>query len=267
MNRALVGLVLILAAVLAGLVWRDQVQKKRSLVRNTETLFNNMELSEISELNLELPSGRVSFSFNGQHWVFKHHPKVRANAVYLDVLLQTLLKTGVGTLVSENAADHEQYGLGSSARVIIARDAAGRELTRLYVGKPAGDFRSTYVRLRDETKVRFVTADLIPLTSRATWADTSVWQVPESGVTRAALKIGTEERVWHEQFPGELLDLHASDVSFESCDVQNSEVTIQIDVEGVAIQLGIDMEGRAIYQDVCYLFSQAAIDKLKALKP
>jgi len=109
---------------------------------------------------------------------------VERNQKYAQKLLDTLQTTPRGNEVSSDVEKHPQFHLDARARVVVLKDAHGTELGRLYVGKPDPSYRSTYVRLLDNPRVHFVTADLVPMLSRVTWADRTVWRIPEPEITQ-----------------------------------------------------------------------------------
>lgn len=262
-----VGLALGLVALLWWLRAREQAQKDRNYQQFQAPILN-VNPETIDALALELPSERITLKRDGERWVMPHRGGMAANPVYVSSLLDALLTTPKGSVVSRDPAAHKRYELDAKARVIIATDAENNELGRIYVGKSGGNVRTTYIRLRDEPEVRFVAADLIPLTSRASWADHQVWNISTSAVTSYTLiKQGVSQQFepgsdGYEALPSAWLNLVAKQVVWP-CPEQSSDHELIIHIDQVTMRLELwktdQWYAKRPNQAYCYVMADEAM--------
>jgi len=180
MNRTTQWLALALL-LLTGLWWGQHTVRNRQRLRmqkeRLKPLVDGINESSICFIELELPGEVVHLKRRLQQWVLPDHQGNPANPVYTKMLLETILNTPRGDVVTKDVGKHPQFHLDGQARVIKLFDCQENELGRLYVGKPIEGYRGTYVRLQGQPDVHLVMSTLIPVISRSTWLDRTIWHM------------------------------------------------------------------------------------------
>ncbi len=270
--------ILVLLSLLMLYAWlrqADQRQQEKDFSDFQEPLLVGIDEADIAEISLELPQGRETIRLVDGKWRLPFHDNHLANDLYVQLLVDTLLTTPRGSIISENVNSHKKYGVDAQARVIIVKDKNSVELSRIYVGKPGLDHRSTYVRLRDKPEVRFVTIDLIPITSRSTWADTYVWRMVPSSIQGISIRAGNEWRHWKRDqdsisLPNNIVELKAANILWQKCAVPaEPQFEVLVDVGAQPMQLSIwrdDLwKGSRSDASICFLFSDGFVEILQTL--
>lgn len=204
-KRLIVGVatLIALAVLLVAVDITRNRRRAKEFHAHHSPLLPDVAWDRVDEIDLELPDALVTLKNKNGQWVLPEHDDYPANPIYVRALLDTLKNTPRGSEVSRDVSKLARFQLDAQARVVILRDAEGTELGRLMVGKPDPSYRSTYVRLLDDPTVRFVTADLVPMLSRVTWADRTVWRVPIGSITRIeSAEVGHRgARTWQRTHP------------------------------------------------------------------
>lgn len=296
MNRTVITLAaacVLLTLAYLGILWQKRRQHHQLHLRSLP-LLGDIQRETVSGIELELIGEAVRLKKKGNTWVLSDYGNFPANPTYVNMLLDTLSTTPQGDIITDDVSQHAQFDLAGRARVIKLFDAQEREIHRLYVGKHHKTYRATYVRLRDDPVVRFVTADLIPVISRPTWADRWLWRVPASAITRIHAEPWfhgfqleqTGPALWQWVDPqGQITPLSAPDALIQplaqfqasfvkfNCfpDASNKQAEITLDASGVRMVLNLFQDdtgnwlGTRDHPGACYVIAESTVACLQQL--
>jgi hypothetical protein len=127
-------------------------------------------------------------------WRIKEKQSYPADTAQVRGLLLKLLSS---ILMEAKTADESRYprlGLDEASAVRIGmRDAGGRELFALYVGKTSQEREATYVRKEGQTQAYLASSLLDASTDAMSWADSKPFALPEGTVARVGIALPGKE--------------------------------------------------------------------------
>lgn len=112
-----------------------------------ERLFPKLVPDAVVQLDLRRDRGDVRLVRGASGWVVASEDDALADETMVRTALVAMAGLAPGPVVSENAANHVDFGVaGGEAIEVVARDAAGTELARFVLGTTTSDWRGAYVR-------------------------------------------------------------------------------------------------------------------------
>ncbi len=144
MKKNLVFLLLAIAVLVAILF----VQKQKG-VQDAKAMFalDSTQRSSVQTIKVVKANDSATLHLMGNEWVIASD-SFPADTAKVNKLLGTIYKLEDKEIVSKNPAMAKEFGLDSTeAKQVVLKDAAGKELVKVEIGKTAGtDYSSTYWR-------------------------------------------------------------------------------------------------------------------------
>lgn len=283
-----IRLALVVLIVLAAATWivKTQMDDRQNSTQKQEQelLFPQLSAAAIQKIELELGATKVNLEKRKDKW-WVRQPEFPANPLFVDMLIEGILKTPRGTELSNDVAKHDQFELGGRAWVIRLFDASGKELTRIYVGKSDATYRGTYIRLQEDATVHYVPVAYGVFLRRPSWFDRTIWQVPLKAVQAFQLEgpdgflLTRSENGFlnpdtHREWPFDapeikaLLHFQATDIRFENCPTQ-ADVRFGVQIEGQWMWCNLSQHGETWLgsrdsTSPCYVLANELLKRLEA---
>lgn len=172
------------------LLWQSTDNKKPE-----PKLFPHLSKEDIHGIILEMGSERVHLEKLHGTWLLKKH-QFPANKTYMEMLLEGILDTPLGTKSTDNVDIHKKFELEGRAWEIKILDKDQSVLERFYVGKYDPSYRGTYIRLHQDPTIRYVPIAYHVFMRRPTWADRTLWQFPESQLEQISWQRDKKTTTW-----------------------------------------------------------------------
>jgi len=165
---AFLSVILVLVAVLV-------VQQKPQSTTQTLPSFNTFKISDVTQVALK-KHGEVIM--HGKHveeeWLSISaikEPAVKLQTAVIEQLLHDLQSMQIKRVVSHQAENHDAFAV--NAQQVTLKNEQGEVLLDVFVGKPAKDLISTYIRFAGQDEVLTVDKILTWQVKRtaASWLD------------------------------------------------------------------------------------------------
>ncbi len=154
--RNIVYVVVILALIGGWIAQQAPIATSQTL-----PVLPTFKLEDVAQFEL-VQQGKVLIQARYEHqkWLLLQAAEpAYLKAAVVEQLLRDLQTMSPKRVASNKAEHHGRFDVSDSDVSVLLSDHHGKELLHLFVGKPATDLRSTYVRLATEDTV--VTVDKI----------------------------------------------------------------------------------------------------------
>lgn len=173
-------------------------------------LISGKTLDSAHYLVINTPNGAYSLKrIKGNAWVLPDKNNFPADNRYVDALFKVLSQIQLNEPAEINA---EAAGFVDVTRQIQILDEQGHSLLQLQIGNTSDNYRAAYIR-DHSGNIHWVEADIFPAVSRITWADRTVWRLPESTLSGLVIRtpettvnlVATQNHRWQEETTQKLL--------------------------------------------------------------
>jgi len=140
LNWGLAALVVVLVAAEVGL------ERGEPAPREVGRLFPELFADRAARIELAGGGEPLEIVLEGQTWVLSGHHDFPARPEQVERLLRALTSLTTLDLLSEDAASHDEYGVGADARRVSIWDGSGELLAGLVQGADVPTGNASYVR-------------------------------------------------------------------------------------------------------------------------
>lgn len=112
----------------------------------------NFQLEQVADFNIQVNGqSRVQGKRDGDYWLLATDPTVHLQTTVVGQLLHDLQSMSVKRVASNNKEQQTRFAVNEAQ--VILKNGQGKVLLDVFVGKPATDLRSTYIRLAQQDSV------------------------------------------------------------------------------------------------------------------
>ena len=201
----LLGIFVILGIAASYSWWGQYVSFYKKSLSDAELNFSGFTESATDKISIISGDG-------GEITIVKENGAWKVNGFVADQkevenFFDTLVNLTIGSLVSRNSANHENFEVTQDSGIILTLTRGNTE-TIFVIGKRSAAFNSFYTRMKESDNVYEVSGNLRDKISRsvAAWRDKTVVNIPKESIQRvevnsqAALLVMTKnEEGWNAQ--------------------------------------------------------------------
>jgi len=183
-TKQLLAALAALVVVVAIIIVSNRVSARKP-DKDDLLFFPGLKVEQIA--SLKVSEGPISSEIqkSGGNWVIPALGNYKADTAKVNAALKGLVELERGDLVSTNVAKQRSFEVDSTTgRRITAKDAKGKVLADIRVGKNGADYRSSFVREQSLSKVySAVITKYNYFNTDKDWRDRSIWNLAKANVT------------------------------------------------------------------------------------
>lgn len=154
---------------------------------------------EVSSVEVNLPESQLTFSRSAEEWMLEDYP---VDTSRMQSFLEQVTQLDADRVITKNPEKYTKYEVDEQGTALVFKDASGKQLLNLVIGKQGANYQETFVKLADKDPVYAVLTNLLRYKSMKTgdfW-DKTVTSLSVEELTDVALS-GEYNYVLHREGP------------------------------------------------------------------